>query len=161
MQRLVGIDISEHMIEQARRPVLAERITVGSIELLVGEAYSAQLRPGTFDFIYSIGVIGEYVPIDAPMLRRLHDLLRPGGVAFFTATDARFRVSVPEDDRLSLGRRAVRKVFLALPTPVAGSASTASCRRTATRRRHAWSGCCAIRRSRSTPFPTSIAPARA
>ncbi|MCC6206830.1 MAG: class I SAM-dependent methyltransferase, partial [Gammaproteobacteria bacterium] len=45
VSHLVGIDVSEHMIEQARRPVLAERITVGSIELRVGDAFSEVLEP--------------------------------------------------------------------------------------------------------------------
>src|SRR5262245_50282206 len=31
VERLVAIDLSEHMIEQARKPIFADRITVGSV----------------------------------------------------------------------------------------------------------------------------------
>lgn len=118
VSHLVGIDVSEHMIEQARRPVLAERITVGSIELRVGDAFSEVLEPSTFDFIYSIGVLGEYVPADGPMLARLHELLRPGGIAYFTVTDARSRISEPENSAMPVLRRVARKAFPMLPIPL-------------------------------------------
>ena len=65
--------------------------------------------------IYCIGVVGEYVPADAAFLRRLHSLLRPGGIAFFTVTDSRSRISVPENARPSFARRALRKGFPLLP----------------------------------------------
>ena len=99
------------MIEQARQPLYADRITVGSIELLTGDVFSPTLREGDFDLIYSIGVLGEYVPLDADVLKRLHALLKPGGVAFFTVTDARSRVSEPENSPPSFVRRVVRKIF--------------------------------------------------
>lgn len=115
VDRLVAIDLSEHMIEQARNPIFADKITVKSIEYLVGDIYSKDLTESTFDLIYCIGVVGEYVPADAAFLRRLHALLRPGGVAFYTATDARSRVSVPENARASFVRRALNKSFPVLP----------------------------------------------
>jgi SAM-dependent methyltransferase len=115
VERLVAIDLSEHMIEQARKPIFADKITVGSIEYLVGDIYSSDLHESTFDLVYCIGVVGEYVPVDARFLHRLHSLLRPGGLAFFTATDSRTRVSEPENARPSLGRRAARKAFPFLP----------------------------------------------
>jgi SAM-dependent methyltransferase len=118
VERLVAIDLSEHMIEQARNPIFADKITVGSIEYLVGDIYSEALTESTFDLIYCIGVVGTYVPVDAAFLRRLHALLRPGGVAFFTATDARSRVSVPENAPPSLVRRALNKGFPMLPPAV-------------------------------------------
>lgn len=118
VERLVAIDLSEHMIEQARNPILADKITVGSIEYLVGDIYSGALTESTFDLIYCIGVVAQYVPADAAFLRRLHALLRPGGVAFFTAADARSRVEVPENARASLVRRALNKSFPVLPLRV-------------------------------------------
>jgi SAM-dependent methyltransferase len=118
VDRLVAIDLSEHMIEHARNPIFADKITVKSIEYLVGDIYSEALKESTFDLIYCIGVVGEYVPADAAFLRRLYSLLRPGGVAFFTATDARSRVSVPENARPSLVRRALCKGWPMLPSRV-------------------------------------------
>jgi len=118
VERLVAIDLSEHMVEQARNPIFADKITVKSIEYLVGDIYSQELTESTFDLIYCIGVVGEYVPADAAFLRRLHALLRPGGVAFYTATDSRSRVSVPENARASFARRALNKSFPLLPLRV-------------------------------------------
>jgi len=115
VERLVAIDLSEHMIEQARNPIFANKITVGSIDYLVGDVYSRALRESTFDLIYCIGVVGEYVPADAAFLRRVHSLMRPGGMAFFTVTDSRSRISVPENARPSFARRALRKSFPVLP----------------------------------------------
>jgi SAM-dependent methyltransferase len=115
VERLVAIDLSEHMVDQAHNPIFADKITVKTIEYLVGDVYSAALRESTFDLIYCIGVVGEYVPADAAFLRRLHSLLRPGGIAFFTVTDARSRISVPENARPSFVRRALRKGFPLLP----------------------------------------------
>lgn len=118
VRRLVAIDLSPDMIEQARHPLFAERITAGSIELLTGDVFSSQLPEGAFDLVYSIGVLGEYVPLDAETLIRLHALLKPGGMAFFTVTDARSRVSEPENSPPSFMRRVVRKAFPWLPGPV-------------------------------------------
>jgi SAM-dependent methyltransferase len=115
VERLVAIDLSEHMVEQARNPIFADKITAGSIEYLVGDVHSKELRESTFDLIYCIGVVGEYVPADAAYLRRLHSLLRPGGKAFFTVTDSRSRISVPENSRPSFARRVLRKSFPVLP----------------------------------------------
>src|SRR4051812_26723506 len=49
VERLVAIDLSEHMIEKARNPIFADKITVGSIEYLVGDFYSEALPESTFD----------------------------------------------------------------------------------------------------------------
>jgi hypothetical protein len=35
----------------ARKPIFADKITVGSIEYLLGDVYRAALRESTFDFI--------------------------------------------------------------------------------------------------------------
>jgi SAM-dependent methyltransferase len=115
VERLVAMDLSEDMLEQARHPLFADKITVGSIEYLAGDVFSSDLREGTFDLIYSIGVLGEYVPLDAATLERLYALLRPGGVAFFTVTDSRSRISEPENAQPSFVRRVLRKSFPILP----------------------------------------------
>lgn len=115
VRRLVGIDISPHMIEQARSPVRASEITASSIELFAGDLFSLPLPEQAFDLVYSVGVYGEYAPFDDALLRRLRQLLRPGGRLFITAVDSASRVSEPEHDAPSLPRRVARKLFPALP----------------------------------------------
>ena len=49
--RVVGIDISEHMLERARRVTVAERL--GNVRYHLGDAQSYQLEPGRFDVAIS------------------------------------------------------------------------------------------------------------
>jgi hypothetical protein len=57
VEHLVAIDVSEHMIEHARSPIFADKITAGSIEYLVGDIYSEAL---------TIRRDGEARPLAAP-----------------------------------------------------------------------------------------------
>jgi SAM-dependent methyltransferase len=110
VRRLVGVDISEHMIAEARNPVACGQLDVESIELHVGDVSSLNLEPGSFDFICSLGVIGEFAPVDAALLDAFASLLKQDGILFFTAVDTHSRTSVP-DRNIPLLRRVVRKVF--------------------------------------------------
>lgn len=110
VRRLVGVDISEPMIEEARNPVARGQLDVESIELHVGDVSSLNLEPRSFDFICSLGVIGEFAPVDAALLDTFASLLKDDGVLFFTAVDTHSRTSVP-DRNAPLLRRAVRKLF--------------------------------------------------
>lgn len=115
VRRLVGIDISPYMIEQARTPVRASEISATSIELHAGDLFTLPLAESSFDLVYSVGVYGEYAPFDDALLSRLRRLLRPGGRLFITAVDSASRVSEPENQSPSLPRRVVRKSFPNLP----------------------------------------------
>jgi ubiquinone/menaquinone biosynthesis C-methylase UbiE len=115
VRRLVGLDLSPHMLEQARTPTFASALQVDSIELVCGEVTSVSFPDASFDLIYSVGVIGEYSPIDQAHLKVFLRLLKPGGTLFVTVVDTLSRVSVPENDPPSIARRLTRKVFPFLP----------------------------------------------
>jgi SAM-dependent methyltransferase len=115
VRRLVGVDISEQMLEHAKNPINAAHMDVQTVELLCGDVLALDLPLGGFDLIYSIGVLGEYSPLDDQTVRRLRELLAPQGVLFVTAVDSGSRVSVPEDAAPSFGRRLARKIFPLLP----------------------------------------------
>jgi len=115
VRRLVGIDLSPDMLEQARAPVCADEMTVADIELLCDDVQALPLPEAAFDLIYSIGVYGEYSPLDDLLLRRLASLLKPGAVLFITAVDSHSRVSGPESGQPSLPRKLLRKAFPLLP----------------------------------------------
>lgn len=115
IERLVGIDISAAMLKNAESPVNREKMDIKSIDLICGDVLNIDLPLGGFDFIYSIGVLGEYAPLDVRTVRRLRELLAPGGVLFVTAVDSASRVSVPETAAPSFVRRLARKTFPALP----------------------------------------------
>lgn len=91
---LVGVDVSPAMLAEARHPLGASSVRVASLTLLEGDFLTVALDSGRFDLVYSIGVLGEHVPFDAAIARRVHGWLRPGGRFAFTAVHRR-SFSVP------------------------------------------------------------------
>lgn len=87
VKRLTGIDISPHMLEEAHNPVNKADIRIGHIDLICTNIFEADIAAGSFDFIYSIGVLGEHYPFDLYICNRLFDLLKPGGKLFLTVVD--------------------------------------------------------------------------
>lgn len=85
VRELVGVDVSPSMLAQAREPVDAGAVTVGRVTLLEGDFLTLPLQAGRFDLAYSIGVLGEHVPFDVSIARRVHSWLRQGGRFAFTA----------------------------------------------------------------------------
>jgi ubiquinone/menaquinone biosynthesis C-methylase UbiE len=116
VERLVGIDISPHMLEQARSPVHSHELDIEKIELLCADVGSLELADDSLDLIYSIGVIGEYAPLNCVLLEKLYRLLAPRGKLFFTAVDIHSRLQMPEGTKASLTRRVLRKAFPLLPS---------------------------------------------
>jgi SAM-dependent methyltransferase len=115
VKRLVGIDISAHMLELARDPVKSKQLDIEDIELRCGDIYSLELPDQSFDLIYSIGVVGEYSPINNILLDKFSRLLAPKGRLFFTVVDVYSRFQLPENKQVSLTRRVLRKFFPMLP----------------------------------------------
>lgn len=115
VKQLVGIDISQHMLDQARNPVKKETLDVAATDLLCGDIYSLDLSSYSFDLIYSIGVLGEYSPLNLKLLDKLFELLNSDGKLFITAVDIQSRMQMPENLRPTIGRRIVRKAFPWLP----------------------------------------------
>ena len=100
VKSLTGLDASAPMLEEARRPIHAERLTATPITLLQGDLMSYAFATSSFDLVYSIGVLGEHVPFDLAIARRVHEWLVPGGRVAFTAVH-RDSFSVPR----TTGRR--------------------------------------------------------
>jgi SAM-dependent methyltransferase len=115
VKRLVGIDLSAHMLQQAQESTNQGRLSTGSVELICGDVMELELPLHQFDLVYSVGVLGEYSPFDERVARRLRDLLLPGGALFVTAVDSASRISVPEKGSPALGRRLARKLLPVLP----------------------------------------------
>lgn len=73
-----GIDVSAEMIDAGRA-----RVAHPKCHLATGDASALQFASGFFDAVVAMGLL-EYVPDYRPVLREVHRVLRPGGVAVFT-----------------------------------------------------------------------------
>jgi hypothetical protein len=109
------------MLEQARNPVRKELISATAIELVCGDIFSLKDAYGPFDLIYSVGVLGEFAPIDTVLLQRLAALLKSDGVLFTTAVDTHSRLRMKVNGRTTLTRRGLNKIFRHLPFPIRAS----------------------------------------
>lgn len=81
---LTGLDASAPMLEEARRPLHAERLAGVPITLVKGDLVSHAFQPGSFDLVYSIGVLAEHVPLNRAIVDRVESWLKPGGRFAFT-----------------------------------------------------------------------------
>ncbi|HXM54638.1 MAG TPA: class I SAM-dependent methyltransferase [Candidatus Dormibacteraeota bacterium] len=73
-EHVTGIDLSPNMVEEARR----RSADVANVEYVLGDVMAAPLDAGGFECVASSAVL-HHLPL-APVLERLRDLLRPGGV---------------------------------------------------------------------------------
>jgi SAM-dependent methyltransferase len=82
--RIVGVDASASMLEEARHPVHADRIAAPTIDLIVGDLETCEFEGASFDLIYSIGVLAEHVALNASIVARARGWLKTGGRFAFT-----------------------------------------------------------------------------
>lgn len=103
VRALVGLDASAAMLDEARHPVHAERITAASIDLVQGDVMSHDFGPDRFDLVYAIGVLAEHTPLDARAVANVHRWLKPHGRFAFTTVHPD-SPSVPHTFARSIGR---------------------------------------------------------
>jgi SAM-dependent methyltransferase len=94
VRELVGVDVSAAMLAEARHPLDAQAVHIDRLSLVHGDFLTVALDASRFDLVYSIGVLGEHVPFDLAIARRVHSWLVPGGRFAFTAVH-RESFSVP------------------------------------------------------------------
>jgi SAM-dependent methyltransferase len=99
---IVGIDASHAMLEEARRPLNAERITASSIELIEGDLLTYPFEAERFDLVYSIGVLAEHSPLNEDVVGNVGRWLKPGGRFAFTTVHPS-SISVPRTVGRTLG----------------------------------------------------------
>ena len=86
---LVGFDASAAMLAEARHPIRADRISARELRLVQGDLAAHAFPDGSFDLVYSIGVLAEHVPLDAAIVDRVWRWLKPDGRFAFTTVDPR------------------------------------------------------------------------
>lgn len=110
---LVGTDLSAAMLERAKHPVHEDEISARRIELKQGNLYELSFEPGSFDFIYSLGVFGYGAALTGELCARIAAWLSPGGRLYFDAIEHR------DFGRSHALKRSVKKTLAPLlPSPV-------------------------------------------
>lgn len=109
-RELVGLDISQQMLDAARHPVRGEDVTARKVTLVQGDLFSAKFRDGEFNFIYCLGVFGNGIGITKEACAQIWRWLAPGGVWFFDATDTSL---LPRGMRVR--KNVAARVYSALP----------------------------------------------
>jgi SAM-dependent methyltransferase len=87
VKTLTGLDASAPMLAEAETPTHADRIRAERIELVNGDLASHRFPGGSFDLVYSIGVLAEHVPLNRSLVARVAGWLKPGGRFAFTTVD--------------------------------------------------------------------------
>jgi SAM-dependent methyltransferase len=107
---LVGLDASAAMLDEAAHPVDAARIAAGAIRLVRGDLLTYVFPEGSFDLVYSIGVLAEHTPLDRRVVANVSGWLRSGG---------RFAFTTVHPDSWSV-RRTVRRTVSRTALPFLG-----------------------------------------
>jgi ubiquinone/menaquinone biosynthesis C-methylase UbiE len=84
VKSLTGVDASADMLREARRPVAGGPRNVRLIRSTIQEV---SFRPQSFDLAMCVGVLALWCPLELSVLRRVAEMLTPGGVFFFTAVE--------------------------------------------------------------------------
>jgi SAM-dependent methyltransferase len=118
VEKLVGLDVSEEMLQIAERPVRQEEVTARQIVLQCENIHLASFPSGSFDLIYSLGMFGNGCPVTVEICNKFHDWLAPGGQLFFDTVDLK---TMPFLRRI---RRAIRNGLQPfLPEPLRNAMS--------------------------------------
>ena len=84
---LTRLDASAPMLAEAARPTRAGAIAARQITLIKADLATYQFGDGSFDLVYSIGVLAEHVALTRPLAERVANWLKPGGRFAFTTID--------------------------------------------------------------------------
>lgn len=86
LKRLTGVDASPDMLAMAKHPVMESHIAV-PVELIYGNIADVSFPARSFDLIYCLGVLGDFMPLDSFLLTKVREMLNGGGRFIFTITD--------------------------------------------------------------------------
>jgi ubiquinone/menaquinone biosynthesis C-methylase UbiE len=84
---LTGLDASAPMLAEAARPTHASDISARDVKLINGDVQTHEFAAGSFDLVYSIGVLAEHVALTRTLVERVARWLKPGGRFAFTTVD--------------------------------------------------------------------------
>lgn len=85
-EELWALDVSPYALEQAKNPVRAEVVqqNIRKIKFLCGNFLNIDLPKSYFNMVYSIGVLGEYIPWTKELVKFVRETMVAGGHFLFT-----------------------------------------------------------------------------
>ena len=104
---LTSIDISAAMLKLEETPLKQNEVNIPSIKLIEGSVFDHDFGNEQFDFIYSVGVLGEHAPFTPQICQKLYELLNDDGSAYFTIVDI--------EDRKDFKRKLAETAYPLLP----------------------------------------------
>ena len=104
LRRLVGVDVSQPMLDRAWPRTEALGVLPGGVELIHADFMRLDLSAAQFDLVYSIGVLAEHSPFDEAIASRIATWLKPGGRFAFSTVDPR-SPTVPRTIKRRLAER--------------------------------------------------------
>jgi SAM-dependent methyltransferase len=110
--KLTGMDISADMLKSAKTNIEKNLPQLVPVTDFVTSGIEDFDTTSKYDFIYSIGTLGEYCVFNKPVLDKILAFLKPGGFFFFTIVDAE---SFRNDEYVGLRKRIFRKILKVLP----------------------------------------------
>lgn len=87
VNRLVGVDISRDMLAFAKETI-NNRPDLAGVTSLVQSSIEEFDTDEQFDFVFSIGTLGEFCEFNPDIMKQMVSYLKPGGFLFFTIVDA-------------------------------------------------------------------------
>jgi SAM-dependent methyltransferase len=105
---ILGIDVSGNMLLEAKNPFRKSEIAHTRISLIEGNFYNYDFGDRKFDFIYSVGVLGEHTVFDQHVCHKLFSLLKEGGKLFFSVVDI--------EPRKDWKRKMAERIYPMLPS---------------------------------------------
>jgi ubiquinone/menaquinone biosynthesis C-methylase UbiE len=105
---LTGVDVSPDMLREAQHPVQESSVLVRPM-LICANIADVHFNNDSFDLVYSIGVLGEFLSFDRYICEKAARMLKPGGKFVFTV------ISKDSPRTTSWKRRAVETLLPIIP----------------------------------------------
>ena len=108
--RVIGLDASEAMVEQARERATSSGVSNTDFE--IGSAYELPYDDSSFDVVYAHQVM-QHLGDPVRALREAHRVLRPGGMVALRDSDYETMVHAPVEPAIERWRELYHKVAVA------------------------------------------------
>ena len=115
VKKLTGVDISGDMLKSAALNIEKNLPALVPVTNFVNSSIEAFNTNEKYDFIFSIGTLGEYCVFNGEVLGRILSYLEPKGFLFFTIVDSE---SFANDEYVGLRKRMFRSVLKLFPEKI-------------------------------------------